>query len=71
MKRAYERYLDSENIVHASGHSLAVNSGLCGDNDNVEDTDDEVTCHVCIVVDQHVRKHAALTSLKDVKGSAA
>jgi len=61
VKRAYDRYLDSENIVHAAGHCLAVNSGLCGDNDNVEDTDDEVTCDVCIAVDHHVRNHRKLS----------
>jgi len=62
VKRAYERYLDSENIVHAACHFLAVNSGLCGDNDNVQDTDAAVTCRACIAVDQHVRKHAALSA---------
>lgn len=62
MKRAYDRYVDSEGYVHAGGDAIAVNSGLCGNNDNVEDTDEPVDCPVCIAVDRHVRKHAALAA---------
>lgn len=65
MKRVYDRYVDSEGVVHAGGHYLAVNSGLCANNDNVDYTDDDVTCEVCIAVDAHVRKHAALASPGD------
>jgi len=62
MKRAYHRYVDSEGYVHAGGDPIAVNSGLCGNNDAVEETDDPVDCGVCIAVDRHVRKHAALNA---------
>lgn len=61
MKRAYDRYIDSEGFIHASGAVIAVNSGLCGNNDPVDETDEAVTCAVCRAVDAHVRKHATLT----------
>jgi len=63
MKRDWHRYRDSENIVHLGGAMIAVNSGLCGNNDAVDETDDPVTCAVCVAVVDHVYKHrrAALT----------
>lgn len=61
-RRQYYRYIDSEGYVHASGAAIAVNAGLCGNNDNIDYTDDPVDCRVCIEVDQHVRALLPLQS---------
>lgn len=67
MKRAYDRYVDGEGIVHAAGADIAVNSGLCGNNDYVNDSADPVNCRVCIAVDKHVRARAALNPTAGAK----
>lgn len=61
-RRQYHRYVDSEGFVHAGGATIAVNSGLCGNNDCTDETDDPVDCGVCLAVDAHVRAHLALQS---------
>lgn len=59
-RRQYDRYIDSEGFVHASGAAIAVNSGLCGNNDWYDESDEPVNCNVCLAVDKHVRARAAL-----------
>lgn len=60
MKKTYDRYRDSEGIVHLNGPAIAVNSGLCGNNDNsCGETDDEADCAVCFAIIKHVQAHKA------------
>lgn len=53
----YSRYRDSEDVVHISGPSIAVNSGLCGNNDALESTSDECDCNVCLAIVRFVKSN--------------
>jgi hypothetical protein len=58
MKREYDRYVDSEGVVHLNGPGIAVNSGLCGNNDNnCGETDAPADCAVCFAIVKHVGAH--------------
>lgn len=56
MKSA-SRYVDSENVVHYSGPSVAVNSGLCGNNDCEDEVLDDVDCRACLAIVEYVRSN--------------
>ena len=57
MKRPFRHNVDSEGYVHISGPALNVNTGLCGNNDAVEESDEPVTCKSCLEVVRYVCAH--------------
>lgn len=56
-KPVLRHLVDSEGIVHFEGALQCVNPSLCGNNDNVEGTDEQVDCPGCLAVIEHIYAH--------------
>lgn len=52
------QYRDREGIVHYAGPGIAVNAGLCGNNDSYDDdTLAEVDCLACLAIVKYVKSN--------------